>query len=102
MNQIFVGPKFFSEPKSFSDSKSFFGLIFFRPKLNFNENDVWREKTDLLNLKLSKLARAKGLLKLEFDTKDQVLLSCSVIVDFGGVLLVLLLVTGVKQSQLLV
>ena len=32
----------------------------------------------------------KVLLKLEFDTKDQVLSSCSVIVDFGGVLLVVL------------
>ena len=35
----------------------------------FNENDVWREKTELLNLRLSKLARAKALLKLEFYTK---------------------------------
>ena len=42
--------------------------------MNFNENDVWREKTELLNLKLSKLARAKVSLKLEFDTKDQVFL----------------------------
>ena len=41
--------------------------------MNFNEKDVWREKTELLNLKLSKLARAKVLLKLEFDTEDQVL-----------------------------
>ena len=30
-------------------------------------------KTELLNLQLSKLARAKVLLKLEIDTKDQVL-----------------------------
>ena len=43
--------------------------------MNFNENDVWREKTKLLNFKLSKLARAKVSLKLEFDTKDQVLYS---------------------------
>ena len=41
--------------------------------MNFSENDVWREKTKLPNLELSKLARAKVLLKLEFDTKDQVL-----------------------------
>ena len=41
--------------------------------MNFDENDLWREKTELLNLKFSKLARAKVLLKLEFDTKDQVL-----------------------------
>ena len=39
--------------------------------MNINENDVLREKTKLLNFKLSKLAKA--LLKLEFDTADQVL-----------------------------
>ena len=39
--------------------------------MNFNENDLWGEKTELL--RLSKLARAKVLLRLEFDTKDQVL-----------------------------
>ena len=32
-----------------------------------------REKTELLNLRLSKLAKEKVLLELEFDTKDQVL-----------------------------
>ena len=42
--------------------------------MNFSENNFRREKTMLLNFKLSKLARAKVLLKLEFDTKDQVLL----------------------------
>ena len=42
--------------------------------MNFSENDVGREKTKLPNFKLSKLARAKVLLKLEFDTEDQVLL----------------------------
>ena len=41
--------------------------------MNFNENDLWREKTELLYLRISKLARAKVLLKLEFDTEDQVL-----------------------------
>ena len=41
--------------------------------MNFGENDVWREKTKLPNFKLSKLARAKVFLKLEFDTEDQVL-----------------------------
>ena len=41
--------------------------------MNFNENDLWREKTELLYLRLSKLARAKVLLILEFDTEDQVL-----------------------------
>ena len=41
--------------------------------MNFNENFVRREKAELLNLKLSNSARAKVLLKLELDTKDQVL-----------------------------
>ena len=47
--------------------------------MNFNENDLWREKTELLYLRLSKhkLARAKVLLKPEFDTADQVLFSTS-------------------------
>ena len=39
----------------------------------FNENDLLREKTELLYLRISKLAMAKVLLKLEFDTEDQVL-----------------------------
>ena len=43
--------------------------------MNFNENDLWRDETKLLNLRLSKLPSAKVLLKLEFDTKDQVLFS---------------------------
>ena len=43
--------------------------------MNFNENDLLREKTELLYLRISKLARAKVLLKLEFDTEDQVLFS---------------------------
>ena len=42
--------------------------------MNFNENNLWREKTELLYLRLSKLAKAMVLLKMEFDTEDQVLL----------------------------
>ena len=42
--------------------------------MNFNENDLLREKTELLYLRISKLTRAKVLLKLECDTEDQVLL----------------------------
>ena len=38
--------------------------------MNFNENDLWRDKTEL---RLSKLPSTKVLLKLEFDTEDQVL-----------------------------
>ena len=45
--------------------------------MNFNENDLWRDETKLLKLRFSKLRSAKVLLKLEFDTKDQVLFSCS-------------------------
>ena len=41
--------------------------------MNFNENYLLIEKTELLYLRISKLARAKVLLKLEFDTEDQVL-----------------------------
>ena len=41
--------------------------------MNFNENDLWRDKTKLLNFRFSKLHSTKVLLKLEFDTKDQVL-----------------------------
>ena len=42
--------------------------------MNFNENDIWRGKTGILNLRLFTLPSAKVLHKLEFDTKDQVLL----------------------------
>ena len=38
--------------------------------MNFNENDLWSDK---MNLGLSKLPSEKVLLKLEFDTEDQVL-----------------------------
>ena len=41
--------------------------------MNFNKNDIWRDKTKLLNLRISKLHSAVVLLKLEFDTKEQVL-----------------------------
>ena len=54
--------------------KKFQTQIFFLPKMNFNENYLWRDKTKLLNLRFSKLHSAKVLLKLEFDTEDQVLL----------------------------
>ena len=37
--------------------------------MNFNENDLWSDK---MNLRLPKLPSAKVLLKLEFDTEDQV------------------------------
>ena len=55
--------------------------------MNFNENDLWTEKTDLLYLRLSKLARAKVLLKLEFDTVVQVLsplISVWILTDIVG------------------
>jgi len=82
----FLNQKFFQTPnlfylnffriKNFFLPKIIFGPIFFRPNIfseSFSENNVWREKTKLPNVKLSKLTRAKVLLKLEFDTEDQVL-----------------------------
>ena len=56
-------------------TKIFSNPIFFlvRPKMNFNEVDLRRDITELLNLRLSKLPSTKTLLKLEFDTEDQVL-----------------------------
>ena len=38
--------------------------------MNFNENYLWNDK---MNLRFSKLPSAKVLLKLEFNTEDQVL-----------------------------
>ena len=67
-SNIFQAQSFF-RPNIFADPN------FFWPKMNFNENDLWRDKTELLNLRLSKRPSAKVLLKLEFDNKDQVLLS---------------------------
>ena len=55
--------------------------------MNFNENDLWTEKTDLLYLRLSKLARAIVLLKLEFDTVVQALsplISVWILTDIVG------------------
>ena len=47
--------------------------------MNFNEQNLLKEKTEPLYLRISKLARAKVLLKLEFDTEDQVLFNYIVI-----------------------
>ena len=44
--------------------------------MNFNENDLFREKTELLYLRILKLERAKVLLTLEFDNEDQVYICC--------------------------
>ena len=41
--------------------------------MNFMKDDLWREKTELLNLRLCKVTRAKVLLEPDFDTEDQVL-----------------------------
>ena len=80
MSQEEQDPKFFLDPKFFFQDQIFFqDQNFFLTKNDFwtcffqTQNDVWREKTKLLNFKLSKLAKGKGLLKLEFDTEDQVL-----------------------------
>ena len=67
--KFFCGPKFFSRPKFLSDPNNFWTHFYFQ-----TQNDVWREKTKLLNFKLSNnWQRAKVLLKVEFDTEDQVL-----------------------------
>ena len=63
--------------------------------MNFNENDLWREKTELLYLRILKLARAKVLLKLEFDTEDQVLSLFLLILR-----MVWMLLQGAKVSRL--
>ena len=65
--QIILGPKLLSEPEFFL-TKNLSCL-----KMNFNENDILRDKTELLNLRPYKLPSTKVLLKLEFDTEDQVL-----------------------------
>ena len=41
--------------------------------MNFNENDLWKDESELLKLSLSKQPSVKVLLKLEFDNEDQVL-----------------------------
>ena len=52
--------------KKISDPK------FFLTKMNFNENEGQNKASEV---EVSKLYSAKVLLKLEFDTKDQVLYS---------------------------
>ena len=78
--KFFLGAKFFLKPKFFQTQ------IFSDPKFdltqNFNENDLWRDKTELL-------PSAKVLLKLEFDTEDQVLFllkSCLCLLNSSKVL----------------
>ena len=56
--------------------------------MNFNENDLWSDK---MSSRLSKLPSAKSLLKLEFDTEDQVL--------FISLLISLLIREGLKKSK---
>ena len=56
--------------------------------MNFNENDLWSDK---MSLRLSKLPSAKSLLKLEFDTEDQVL--------FISLLISLLIREGLKKIK---
>ena len=53
--------------KIFSISK-----FFFCPKIvcTSMKNNLWREKSELLNLMLPKLAKAKVLLYVEFDAKS--------------------------------
>ena len=55
--------------------KNFLDPTFFQTLKERKKNDLWREKTELLNLRLCKVTRAKVLLEPEFDTEDQVLFS---------------------------
>ena len=64
----FFPPNFFFQTKIFFWPKTIFGLIFFRPKTMF----VGR-KQSFWSLSSLNWQRTKALLKLEFDTKDQVL-----------------------------
>ena len=73
--------------------------------MNFNDNDLWRDKTKLLNLRFSKLHSAKVLLKLKFDTEDQVLLFVgngvgSIIVDHSGTSLLKLQMDQKNKSDI--
>ena len=72
VTKFLLDPNFFRTQHFFLDPKFFQTQNFFWPKMNFNENDLWRKKTELLYLRLSKLARAKVLFKLEFDTEDHI------------------------------
>ena len=51
----------------------FWTKFFFLLIMNFNENDLWRDKPEHLNLRISKLPSLKVLSNLEFDTEAQVL-----------------------------
>ena len=76
--KFFFGPNIFFLDRKFCQTKKMFQTdqnIFLNPKLPSMKDDLWREKTELLNLSLSKMARAKVLLELEFDTENQVLLN---------------------------
>ena len=72
--KLFSGQNFFSDTRFCPTQKNFQTQNYFYPKINFNENDLLREKIELLYLRILELAMAKVLLKLEFDTEDQVLL----------------------------
>ena len=71
LTKNFLYQNFFSDSKYFLTGDFFQTLNLFRLKM---KDDLWREKTELLNLRLSKLATVNVSLKLEFDTEDQVLL----------------------------
>ena len=87
--KFFLGPKFFLnqnyfrtkiffwDPNFFSDTTFFACPNIFWLKMNFKKYNLCRQKTELLNLRLTKLARAKVLLYLEFGTEHQVLFPCN-------------------------
>ena len=69
----FLGPTFFWGPNCFWDPKLFWEPKFFGNQNYFLKQNFFRPQF-ILNLRLSKLPNVKILLKLEFDTEDQVLL----------------------------
>ena len=96
MSKFFSGPKIFSDPKFFcghkilSDPKKFLDPKFFRTQNELQRKRSLEGKNRVQSLWLSKLARAKVLFKLEFDTEDQVLLGiifCSNTSGFTGPIL---------------
>ena len=80
--KIFFKPKIFFQPKLFQTQIFFtfiFGLPFFRPKTMFGGR-----KQSFWTLSFLNWQRAKVLLKLEFDTEDQVLFKYKTETKTGG------------------
>ena len=72
LNQQFFWTIFFSLTQHVFQTKIFFlTQNFFWPKMNFNENDLWRNNTELLNLRLCKLPITKVYLNWSLTLKTK-------------------------------